>query len=24
MDTNQLIDQLIIDEAQFIEWELTH
>jgi GDPmannose 4,6-dehydratase len=24
MDTNQLIDQLIIDETQFIEWELTH
>jgi GDPmannose 4,6-dehydratase len=24
MDTNQLIDQLIIDVTQFIEWELTH
>jgi len=24
MNTNQLIDQLIIDEIQFIEWELTH
>ena len=24
MDTNQLIDQLVIDETQFIEWELTH
>jgi len=23
MDTNQLIDQLIIDETKFIEWELT-